>query len=348
MKRNLINKEPKGKEMVTESIKFTYKLSLILCLLFSRYLQCMDLSGGSAFELPQYLTTANKEQYSALITQQPPGLGNNPLSSLKSTPYFTKAASVDNTESHFLEIVPSKVENLSEENRIIFADYLSPSLYLMNSPGKSEQGPLLPKEQAELHMESGHSETAYKNYSQTENLKDDGMSSLNEIDNKDHKETGCGRDKSLFQLHERTEALTKSTPTNDNVTTPLCQAFTKQPANSLEASYKGSGLFQSPSPMYDSTSDLQSHFIDQEVTTGVKTHSSLFPNDGMVVAIDNSNIYIGAQECASMVNAGDRKRHVRVKLQNLVRILEKERMKIRGFACGSSPPATDYVWEVYR
>ena len=68
----------------------------------------------------------------------------------------------------------------------------------------------------------------------------------------------------------------------------------------------------------------------------------------MVVAIDNSNIYIGAQECASMVNTGDRKRHVRVKLQNLVRILEKERTKTRGFAGGSSPPATEHVWEVYR
>ena len=49
-----------------------------------------------------------------------------------------------------------------------------------------------------------------------------------------------------------------------------------------------------------------------------------------------------------MVNTGDRKRHVRVKLQNLVRILEKERTKTRGFAGGSSPPATEHVWEVYR
>ena len=79
-----------------------------------------------------------------------------------------------------------------------------------------------------------------------------------------------------------------------------------------------------------------------------KITSSLISHHGVVVGVDNSNIYIGAQECASMVNPGDRKRHVRLKLQNLVRILERERLKMRGFACGSSPPATEHVWEVYR
>ncbi|XP_032233640.1 uncharacterized protein LOC5508924 isoform X1 [Nematostella vectensis] len=75
-----------------------------------------------------------------------------------------------------------------------------------------------------------------------------------------------------------------------------------------------------------------------------------YPGDqqGIVCVIDNSNIYIGAQECASTVNVGDKKRHVRVKLQNLVRILERGRPKDRCFVCGSSPPATEHVWEVYR
>lgn len=69
---------------------------------------------------------------------------------------------------------------------------------------------------------------------------------------------------------------------------------------------------------------------------------------GAVIVVDNSNIYIGAQECASAYNVGERKRHVRVKLQNLVKILEKNRSKERTFVCGSSPPATEHVWDVYR
>ncbi|XP_031559540.1 uncharacterized protein LOC116295765 [Actinia tenebrosa] len=69
---------------------------------------------------------------------------------------------------------------------------------------------------------------------------------------------------------------------------------------------------------------------------------------GAVIVVDNSNIYIGAQECASAYNAGERKRHVRVKLQNLVKILEKNRSKERTFVCGSSPPATEHVWDIYR
>ena len=71
-------------------------------------------------------------------------------------------------------------------------------------------------------------------------------------------------------------------------------------------------------------------------------------SEGIVVAIDNSNIYIGAQECASAQNNWERKRNVRLKIQNLVRILERNRPKAQGFVCGSSPPATEQVWEVYR
>lgn len=70
--------------------------------------------------------------------------------------------------------------------------------------------------------------------------------------------------------------------------------------------------------------------------------------DSILVVVDNSNIYIGAQECASSVNVSDRKRNVRVKLQHLVKILERGRNKDRAFACGSSPPASEPVWEVYR
>ncbi|KAK3739184.1 hypothetical protein QZH41_017335, partial [Actinostola sp. cb2023] len=80
----------------------------------------------------------------------------------------------------------------------------------------------------------------------------------------------------------------------------------------------------------------------------VSLHESHDPSKGVVIVVDNSNIYIGAQECASANNASDRKRHVRVKLQNLVKILENNRLKERTFVCGSSPPATEHVWDVYR
>ena len=79
----------------------------------------------------------------------------------------------------------------------------------------------------------------------------------------------------------------------------------------------------------------------------ISTEFSRKPDDILVV-IDNSNIYIGAQECASSINANDRKRNVRVKLQHLVKILERGRIKDRAFACGSSPPACEPVWDVYR
>lgn len=92
---------------------------------------------------------------------------------------------------------------------------------------------------------------------------------------------------------------------------------------------------------------------DQVKDTQMNQTSSLSSGNqddtkGAVIVVDNSNIYIGAQECASAYNAGERKRHVRVKLQNLVKILEKNRSKERTFVCGSSPPATEHVWDVYR
>ena len=68
----------------------------------------------------------------------------------------------------------------------------------------------------------------------------------------------------------------------------------------------------------------------------------------IVVAVDNSNIFIGAQECASLLNPKERKRHIRVKIQQLVKVLERGRTLSRAFVQGSSPPSTEQVWEVYR
>lgn len=68
----------------------------------------------------------------------------------------------------------------------------------------------------------------------------------------------------------------------------------------------------------------------------------------IVVVIDNSNIFIGAQECASLLNPKERKRHIRVKIQQLVKVFERGRTLSRAFVQGSSPPTTEQVWEVYR
>ena len=68
----------------------------------------------------------------------------------------------------------------------------------------------------------------------------------------------------------------------------------------------------------------------------------------IVVAVDNSNIFIGAQECASLLNPKERKRHIRVKIQQLVKVFERGRTLSRAFVQGSSPPSTEQVWEVYR
>ena len=140
---------------------------------------------------------------------------------------------------------------------------------------------------------------------------------------------------------------TKSLPDVKDTLVPSTSTKKAQSLENLDASLS-SNISHSPLLTYSSPSSVQSQFDEQKATAEVTRNSALQPHYGMVVAIDNSNIYIGAQECASMVNPGDRKRHVRVKLQNLVRILEKDRTKTRGFACGSSPPATEHVWEVYR
>ena len=249
-------------------------------------------------------------------------------------PNLTKASVVDSVESHYLEIVPSG-ETGNQQSSFVITDFLSPSLYLMDSACE-EQG-ILPKGQVTLHVPSGQFDTVHEEYTQIANLTDR-LSSLKDHEDKQHKQ---GLQDSTDKDHERTESLSNSTLSDKNFTTPVFHTHTEQTAECSDASNKGINLSQSSSLMQALTSDSHS---DPEVMTNLKRHSSF----GMVVAIDNSNIYIGAQECASVVNAGDRKRHVRVKLQNLVRILEKERTKTRGFAGGSSPPATENVWEVYR
>ena len=68
----------------------------------------------------------------------------------------------------------------------------------------------------------------------------------------------------------------------------------------------------------------------------------------LVIVVDNSNIFIGAQECASLLNPNERKRHIRVKIQQLVKVFQRGRVVSRAFVQGSSPPTTEQVWEVYR
>ena len=68
----------------------------------------------------------------------------------------------------------------------------------------------------------------------------------------------------------------------------------------------------------------------------------------LVIVVDNSNIFIGAQECSTIVNPHERKRNIRVKIQQLVKVFQKGRVVCRAFVQGSSPPTTEQVWEVYR
>eukprot|EP00794_Sanderia_malayensis_P017748 gene17748-19522_t len=67
-----------------------------------------------------------------------------------------------------------------------------------------------------------------------------------------------------------------------------------------------------------------------------------------IIMIDNSNIFIGAREAACAVNPKLRPKHVKVRLQALVQVLEKDRNVTKRFACGSSPPANEQVWDIYR
>lgn len=270
------------------------------------------------------------------------GSRDDSISSLGSTPYLTKACQADDPESHYLELPNSEKGDLQIEKFIISdclpfspsTDVKLPSLYLPSSTQEGQVTSL--NEEVTLHLSNGQLEhqkdvlsldSTHKKCTQIENVK--GKSSLNGNGHNEHKqETHNCKDKDTTRTHERTGCRSNLT---DNLIMPLFPICKEQ-----------------ASVVYPSPSNSHSQFTEQRVTTEHKNDSSSFSHHGIVVAIDNSNIYIGAQECASMVNAGDRKRHVRVKLQNLVRILERERTKTRGFACGSSPPATEHVWEVYR
>lgn len=68
----------------------------------------------------------------------------------------------------------------------------------------------------------------------------------------------------------------------------------------------------------------------------------------LVIVVDNSNIFIGAQECAGIIHPNERKRNIRVKIQQLVKVFQRGRIVSRAFVQGSSPPLTEQVWEVYR
>jgi hypothetical protein len=68
----------------------------------------------------------------------------------------------------------------------------------------------------------------------------------------------------------------------------------------------------------------------------------------LVIVVDNSNIFIGAQECSTLLNPNERKRNIRVKIQQLVKVFQRGRNVSRAFVQGSSPPTTEQVWEVYR
>ena len=70
-------------------------------------------------------------------------------------------------------------------------------------------------------------------------------------------------------------------------------------------------------------------------------------NDALIV-IDNSNVFIGAREAACSLNPKLRPRHVKVRLQALTEVLENGRNVTKKFVCGSSPPANESVWDVYR
>ena len=72
------------------------------------------------------------------------------------------------------------------------------------------------------------------------------------------------------------------------------------------------------------------------------------PSTDLVIVVDNSNIFIGAQERASLLHPNERKRNIRVKIQQLVKVFQRGRVVSRAFVQGSSPPMTEQVWEVYR
>lgn len=340
-----------------------------------RYLQSADLSSGSAFELPQYQTALNKNDYTTLGKQRLPESRCDTLGILCDTLYLTKDCQVHDPESHYLEI-PTAQELGHSQNKFVISDFIplsstqdakNTSLSLIGA--SQEENLAVPMEDPRHHLSNGqlqhqrgesHLDSTDEKYMQIENIKDT-SSSIENGYNEHKQRPQSGTDSDAVQTYQRIESWSNLP---DKLIMPLLETYKDKALETLHSSQKDD-ISHSASLIHLSSSDSNAQLTEEKATTKLKNDSSLnseeqgvtteLKNDpslithhGIVVGIDNSNIYIGAQECASMVNPGDRKRHVRLKLQNLVRILERERSKMRGFACGSSPPATEHVWEVYR
>ena len=329
---------------------------------FHRYLQSADLSSGSAFELPQYLTALNKSDYTALGKQKLPDSRCDTLGILCDTLYLTEDCQVHDPESHYLEI-PNAQKSGNAQDKFVISDFLplssthdakNTSLSLIGA--SQEEKPTVPVEDPRHHLSNGelehqsgvsHQDSTDEKYTQIENIKD--TSSLTENSYNEHKpRPQSGSD--TVQTYQRMQSWSN---VPDKLIMPLFETDNGKVLETLDSSHNTSSSDSNAQlTEQKATSELKNNSSltseEQGAKTELKNDPSLISHHGVVVGVDNSNIYIGAQECASMVNPGDRKRHVRLKLQNLVRILERERSKMRGFACGSSPPATEHVWEVYR
>lgn len=329
---------------------------------FHRYLQSADLSSGSAFELPQYLTALNKSDYTALGKQKLPDSRCDTLGILCDTLYLTEDCQVHDPESHYLEI-PNAQKSGNAQDKFVISDFLplssthdakNTSLSLIGA--SQEEKPTVPVEDPRHHLSNGelehksgvsYQDSTDEKYTQIENIKD--TSSLIENGCNEHKQ----RQQSGSDTVQTYQRMQRWSNVPDKLIMPLFETDNGKVLETLDSSHNASSSDSNAQlTEQKATSELKNDFSlnseEQGVKTELKNDPSLISHHGIVVGVDNSNIYIGAQECASMVNPGDRKRHVRLKLQNLVRILERERSKMRGFACGSSPPATEHVWEVYR
>lgn len=338
-----------------------------------RYLQNIDLSEGSEFVLPQYETAGTKDENSDLTSMKEISCGyKNILLNQENMPCLLKVPTVDDAESRYFEILPVvKCKDHIEEDNLVLEDFLSDCDKRQGCLHENKRSLQIPTGQLDTHCTAERSDILSMNdfgstehiqglqsvvsinplslHGQDESLKNghppntlkpplinnvDVVSLRNDKSRKHREGAQSHIYKNPEQFCESDDSLIHRPLTSD-LTTPMCQPF----------DVSDEALLFSCSQ----TLKLPSHLSDQEVhAESIDIPPSSPSEDIIIVAIDNSNIFIGAQECASMINVGDRKRHVRVKLQNLVKILEKERPKTRGFASGSSPPATEHVWDVYR
>ncbi len=90
------------------------------------------------------------------------------------------------------------------------------------------------------------------------------------------------------------------------------------------------------------------HKQDAGVITCRRDENSRSKRKDAIIMIDNSNIFIGAREAACATNPKLKPKHVKVRLQALAQVLEKDRNVTKRFAGGSSPPANEHVWDIYR